>query len=256
VCLGVWTLIAGLALGGLPASAGIFRDDESVEQREARMAWWRDAKFGMFVHWGLYAAAEGQWKGAPGGIDPEEYVRTLAPRMNLENFDPEAWADMAADAGMKYFVVTAKHHDGFGMVDFPSTDYDIADRTPYGADPMIPLAEAMRARGLKFGFYFSQSQDWSRPGGRPDWFKGLEGDWDEYVEHHAVPQLRHLLSGRYGTLDLLWFDSGGVTKTQTGAEKIWQELTAQPDILVNNRLKFGRRGDFEPHRPTGPGKPV
>ena len=242
--------------------AEIFRDDELPANREERMAWWREARFGMFAHWGLYAAAEGQWKGVsfpdmrpgiewlmckgrPGGIDRNEYLQALGPRMTLKHFEPDAWAALAAEAGMKYFVVTAKHHDGFGMVDFPGTEYDIAGSTLYGRDPMPALAAAMREHGLRFGFYFSQSQDWSRPGGRPNWFKGLEGDWDVYVEQHAVPQLQHLLGGTYGDVDLLWFDSGGVTKSQEGAQKIWAELAAQPDILVNNRLKFGQRGDFD-----------
>ncbi|NDV62887.1 hypothetical protein G0Q06_10530 [Puniceicoccales bacterium CK1056] len=240
----------------------LFRANETAEERDARMAWWREAKFGMFVHWGIYAAAEGEWKGAtfpdmrpgfewlmckgePGGIDKDEYVEALAPKMTLERFDPEQWAVLAAEAGMKYFVITAKHHDGFGMVDFPFTALDIADRTPYAADPMVPLSKAMRANGLKFGFYFSQSQDWSRPGARPNWYKGLDGDWNEYVDQFAAPQLRHLLGGTYGNIDLLWFDSGRSTKTREGAMRIWQELTAQPDILVNNRLKLDEYGDFD-----------
>lgn len=226
------------------------------------MQWWRDAKFGMFVHWGIYAVADGQWKGKafpdmrpgfewlmckgePGGIDKDEYIETLAPKMTLSNFNPQQWADLVAEAGMKYFVITAKHHDGFGMVDFPFTDLDIADRTPYAADPIIPLSKAMREAGLRFGFYFSQSQDWSRPGARPDWYKGLEGDWNQYVEQIAAPQLRHLLGGTYGKIDLLWFDSGSCTKTRKGGLKIWQELAAQPDILVNNRLQVDHLGDFD-----------
>ena len=258
-------LFTGLYLSGFLISShaqAVFRADETETQREVRMQWWKDAKFGMFVHWGIYAAAEGQWKGqafpdmrpgiewlmckgAPGGIDVDEYVETLAPKMTLENFRPEEWASLAADAGMQYFVITAKHHDGFGMVDFPGTDYDIADRTTYGKDPMLPLSKAMRDAGLRFGFYFSQSQDWSKPGGRPDWFKGMEGDWNEYVDQHAVPQLNHLLGGTYGPIDVLWFDSGSCTKTREGGLKIWEELAARPQILVNNRLQVDKLGDFD-----------
>ena len=251
-----------LVLGSQAAPQAVFRAAETGTERDARMQWWKDAKFGMFVHWGIYAAAEGQWKGKefpdmrpglewlmckgqPGGIPVDEYVDALAPKMTLENFHPEEWASRAADAGMQYFVITAKHHDGFGMVDFPDTDYDIAGRTPYGKDPMVPLSTAMRNAGLRFGFYFSQSQDWSKPGGRPLWFKGMEGDWNEYVDKHAVPQLRHLLGGTYGAIDLLWFDSGSCTKTREGGLKIWEELAAQPQILVNNRLKIDHLGDFD-----------
>lgn len=258
-----YALFLGLLLLIPLATRGeVFRDSETAEARADRMAWWRQAKFGMFAHWGLYAAAEGEWagtrfpdmrpgiewlmcKGRPGGISPDMYVETLAPRMTLARFDPDAWAALAAEAGMKYFVVTAKHHDGFGMADFPDTAYDLAGSTPYGSDPMPALAAAMREHGLRFGFYFSQSQDWSKPGGRPDWFKGMEGSWDAYVDRHAVPQLRHLLGGTYGDIDVLWFDSGAVTKSQEGARKIWAALPAQPSILVNSRLKFGGRGDFD-----------
>ena len=247
------------------SSPEMFRSKETPKEQAARMAWWRNAKFGMFVHWGLYAAADGEWKGKkfpdmrpgiewlmckgepgnPKGIDPNEYVAVLAPKMTLKNFNPNQWADLAAGAGMKYFIITAKHHDGFGMVDFPNTDYDIAGQTPYGKDPMIALANAMRQKGLHFGFYFSQSQDWSKPGGRPLWFKGKEGDWNKYVEQHAVPQLHHLLGGTYGPVDILWFDSGSCTKSQEGAAKIWNELSAQPEILVNKRLRFKNMGDFD-----------
>lgn len=230
------------------------------------MAWWREAKFGMFVHWGLYAAAEGQWegqsypdmrpgiewlmcKGGPqagsGGIPIDDYVSTLGPRMTLDQFAPEEWAALAKEAGMRYFVITAKHHDGFGMVDFPETDYDIVGQTAYEKDPMPALASAMRDAGLKFGFYFSQSQDWSKPGGRPKWFKGMEGDWTTYAKAHAAPQLRHLLSGRYGAIDLIWFDSGSMTLSREGAEAIWSELEAAPSVIVNNRLKQGFEGDFD-----------
>lgn len=245
------------------ACPGEFRADETAAQKSERMAWWREAKFGMFVHWGIYAAAEGRWKetrhpkmrpgiewlmckGGPGqgGIPVDEYAGTLAPRMTLDRFDPDEWAGLAGEAGMRYFVITAKHHDGFGMVDFPATDYDIAGRTPFGKDPMVELSRSMRDHNLKFGFYFSQSQDWSKPGGRPKWFKGLEGDWTAYARNHAVPQLRHLLGGTYGSIDLLWFDSGGMTLTREGAEAIWEELAAAPNIIVNNRLKQGYHGDF------------
>lgn len=247
------------------ASSGGFRSHETEAGKNERMAWWRDAKFGMFVHWGLYAAAEGRWKGTSypkmrpgiewlmckgghgpggGGIPVDDYVDTLAPKMTLDRFDPDAWAGLAREAGMRYFVITAKHHDGFGMVDFPGTDYDIAGHTPYGKDPMIRLSQAIRDKGLHFGFYFSQSQDWSKPGGRPKWFTGLEGDWTDYARQHAVPQLRHLLGGTYGPVDLLWFDSGSMTLSHEGAEAIWNELAAAPRIIVNNRLKQGFDGDF------------
>jgi len=179
-----------------------------------------------------------------GGISPEEYVKELGPKMTLKNYNPQQWAALAKEAGMKYFIITAKHHDGFGMVDFPGTDYDIADNTAYGKDPMIPLAKAVRAEGLKFGFYFSQSQDWSKRGGKPLWWTKLpDTAWNDYVEKHAVPQIRHLLGGTYGKIDVLWFDSGGSsTKTYEGALKIWQELAAQPDIIVNKRLNNKRKG--------------
>lgn len=253
-------------LGQALSAESVFRENESAVEKDARMEWWRDAKFGMFVHWGLYAAAEGQWdevaypnmrpgiewlmcKGGSGpgggGIPVDAYVDALAPKMTLDQFDPEEWAALAEQAGMEYFVITAKHHDGFGMVDFPNTDYDIAGQTPYRADPMLPLSSAIREAGLKFGFYFSQSQDWSQPGGRPKWFKGLEGDWTTYAKNTAASQLGHLLGGEYGSIDLLWFDSGSMSLSKEGAAAIWSELAAQPGLIVNNRLKQGFAGDFD-----------
>lgn len=148
---------------------------DSRPSREERIAWWREAKFGMFVHWGLYAAPAGEWEGRsyPGIgewimfkariplAEYEEIARTFHP----VEFDADAWADLARDAGMRYLVITAKHHDGFAMFGSRADRFNIVDATPFGRDPVRELARACSARGIRFGVYYSQAQDWHAPGG-------------------------------------------------------------------------------------------
>lgn len=150
------------------------------------MAWWRYAKFGMFIHWGVYSVPAGTYDGEKidgigewimlrGRIPIAEY-RAYAEDFNPTQYDPEAWAKLAKEAGMKYMVITSKHHDGFALFPSEVTDWDVADATPYGKDLIGPLAEAAREEGLKFGLYYSQAQDWTHPGGSfADW-RG--GQWD------------------------------------------------------------------------------
>ncbi len=152
------------------------RPAESKEARDARMKWWREARFGMFIHWGVYSVPAGVYKGQPmkshGGewilhddkIPLSEY-REFAKQFNPVRYDPEAWAALAEAAGMKYVVITSKHHDGFALFDSKVTKWDVVDATPYGKDLIAPLAAAARRHGLKFGLYYSQAQDWIHPGG-------------------------------------------------------------------------------------------
>jgi len=150
-------------------------DDETVQQRDARMAWWREARFGLFIHWGVYAVPAGTHKGERienigewimhyGKIPVAEYQQ-YAKQFNPVNYDPEAWVRMAKDAGMKYIIITAKHHDGFAMFDTAASNWNIVEATPYGKDVLKPLAEAAQKHGIKLGFYYSQAQDWGHPGG-------------------------------------------------------------------------------------------
>ena len=142
-------------------------DDETAEQRDARMAWWREARFGLFIHWGVYSVPAGTHKGEQvenigewimhyGQIPVAEYQQ-YSKQFNPVDYDPEAWVLMAKNAGMKYIVITAKHHDGFALFDTAVSDWDIVDATPYGKDLLKPLAEAARKHDIKLGLYYSQA---------------------------------------------------------------------------------------------------
>lgn len=139
---------------------------ETPAQRDARMAWWREARFGMFIHWGVYSvpARNGEWVMHKETIPVAEY-RTFSKDFNPVKYDPTAWAKLAKDAGMRYVVITTKHHDGFSLFPSDATDGDIADASPYAKDLLGPLVKATRDQDLKIGFYYSQAQDWTHPGG-------------------------------------------------------------------------------------------
>ena len=233
--------------------------DESPEERDARMAWWREATFGMFIHWGVYAVLAGEYKGCRNaewimlgcGIPVKEY-RDYARQFTAENYDPEAWADLAVKAGMRYVVITAKHHDGFALFPSAVTDWDVTDATPHGKDLIAPLAKAVRARGLKFGLYYSHAQDWVHPGGgkglhykfieNPGWDEAHKGDYDEYLKNISVPQVRELLT-MYQP-DVLWYDTP-VNMTPERAKPFSELVSLRPGLIVNNRLGGGYRGDVE-----------
>ena len=143
--------------------------------RDQRMQWWREARFGMFIHWGVYAVPAGTFRGNQigrigewimnrGKIPVLEYKK-FAEQFNPVLYDADAWVKAAKDAGMKYIVITSKHHDGFALFDSKASTWDIADATPYKKDLLKPLAEACHKYGVKLGFYYSQAQDWVNPGG-------------------------------------------------------------------------------------------
>jgi alpha-L-fucosidase len=243
---------------------------ETKEERDERMRWWREARFGMFIHWGVYAVLAGVYKGEqiPGigewimhraRIPVAEY-KQYAKQFNPVKYDPEEWVLLARWAGMRYIVITSKHHDGFALFDSKVTDWDVVDATPYGKDLLKGLVEAARKHGMKIGFYYSQAQDWCHPGGAAaggHWDEAQEGDMDEYIRKIAVPQVREILTN-YGTIDIIWWDTP-VDMTEERAEMLLPLLELQPNIIMNNRLGGGIEGDFgtpEQHIPeTGiPGK--
>ncbi len=230
-------------------------------EHAARIAWWREAKFGMFIHWGLYAVPAGEWKGKPvAGIGewimnrakiPVKEYEQLAPQFNPEKFDAEAWAQLAQDAGMKYMVITSKHHDGFAMFHSLVSPYNIYDATPFKRDPMKELSAACAKRGIKFGFYYSQAQDWHEPGGmgnewdfKKDDEKDKDGDYDKYLQGKAEPQVKEILTN-YGPICLIWFDTPRHMTAERAArfEKIVHDL--QPNCLVSGRIGPGSSSDYD-----------
>lgn len=222
---------------------------------ENRMQWWNEAKFGLFIHWGVYSVPAGIYKGKdiPGGewimhnakIPVAEYKK-YASEFNPVNYDPEAWVKMAKDAGMKYIVITSKHHDGFALFDSKVTDWDAVDATPYGKDLLKPLVKACKKEGIRLGFYYSQAQDWNHPGGASmggHWDPAQDGSMEEYLDRIAVPQVKEILSN-YGDIDILWWDTS-VGMTKAFAEKFLPILKDHPKLITNNRLGGGIKGDTE-----------
>lgn len=257
-------LVAVLALA-LTLSASLMRaapqaSDPSPEAKQARLAWFRDAKFGLFIHWGLYAIPAGEWKGkyVPGigewimnraRIPVAEYEQ-LAKQWNPVKFDPDAWVQMAQDAGMKYIVITSKHHDGFALFDSKVTTWDVVDATPFKRDILKELSAACQKRGLPLGFYYSQAQDWHEPGGAGnDWDFGPDvgpdgkerKDYDGYLRGKAEPQVRELLTG-YGPVALIWFDTPRLMTPERARRFTDIVRTLQPKTLIDGRL--GAAGDY------------
>lgn len=230
-------------------------DKSSIAKEHPNIRWFKDAKFGLFIHWGLYSQLAGTWDGKHyyGSGEwimhqakiPVSRYREVAGSFNPVNFNADEWAQLAKDAGIKYMVITAKHHEGFSMFDSRVTDFDIMDATPYKKDPMKALAAATRKRGIQFGFYYSQFQDWYEPnGGRNTWdFDESKKDYQQYYRQKAIPQLKELLTN-YGPLGIVWFDTpGGMTKEQTQAF-IDELRVLQPQSLFSSRVGQGL-GDYK-----------
>jgi alpha-L-fucosidase len=220
-----------------------------------RTQWFREARFGMFIHWGVYAVPAGEWDGQTmKGIGewimrykkiPVAKYKSFAPQFTAAKYDPQRWAELAQRAGMKYVVITSKHHDGFALYDSAVTDWDVM-ASGAKRDLLDPLAKAVRERGMKFGLYYSQSQDWTHPGGATSgeigkiWDPAQKGDYDEYLKNIALPQVKEII-GRYDPA-IIWWD----TPMQMTPERVapFAALMAQhPRIINNNRLGTGFKGD-------------
>ena len=217
---------------------------------DPRLDWWREARFGMFIHWGLYAIPAGQWKDrtdhgewimTTGQIPVDEYEKFLA-RFNPVKFDADRIVRAAKAAGMRYIVITSKHHDGFCLFDSKETGYDVM-ATPFRRDIMKEMAEACRREGIRICWYHS-IMDWHHPDYTPrrDWeTRSAEGaDFDRYVRYMKA-QLTELLTN-YGPIGVLWFDGQWEgTWTDTRGKDLYAHVRAlQPDIIINNRV--GRSG--------------
>ena len=243
-----------VAVGVVALSAFAARGQvESAADRDARMAWWRDARFGLFIHWGLYSIPAGEWNGSTGHA---EWIRTtaqiplaeydeLVDEFDPVDFDADEWARLAKRAGMRYIVITSKHHDGFCLFDSAQTDFDVMS-TPFHRDILAELAEATRAQGLEMCWYHS-IMDWHHPDYLPrrgwETDRSAEGaDFSRYVEYLRA-QVTELLTN-YGDIGVMWFDGEWEA---TWTSELGDELYAlcreiQPDVIVNNRVSTGRAG--------------
>ena len=239
---------------------------ESKEQRDERMAWWRAARFGMFIHWGIYSVPAGtyhdkriggigEWIMNNGNIPVAEYA-DYAKQFTADKFDADQWVQIAQDAGMKYIVITSKHHDGFAMFHTHVDGYNVYDATPFHRDPLAELAAACQRHGIKLGFYYSQDQDWHHPGGAAirkagrktdHWDPAQDGSFEDYLNNVSLPQVKEILTN-YGPVAVLWFDTPTKDMTPARAALFQPLLKLQPDIIVNNRLGGGFKGDTA----TGP----
>lgn len=252
------TLLAALLLAPLAT----LQAAETLAQRDVRMAWWREARFGMFIHWGPYAQLGGVWdnkridSGVGKGVSEwimynakvpvADYAREAA-KFNPSEFDADAWVRLAKEAGQKYIIITAKHHDGFAMFQSKASPFNIVDHTPFRRDVLKELADACKKHGIRLGFYYSEAQDWHHAGGAAasgDWYgvdpgkghwdKAQDGSFDGYLDRIAIPQIRELLSN-YGPVAAFWWDTP-VGMTEQRAERLAPLLALQPGIITNNRL--------------------
>lgn len=251
----------------------------SMKTQERRIQWWREAKFGMFIHWGVYSLPGGEWKGKKINgyaehlmrkekISRKEYLE-LAHRFNPVQFNAEEWILHAKKAGMKYFIITAKHHDGFAMYASRFSDFDIRDQTPFQKDPMAELAAAAKKHGIKFGFYYSHAFDWEHPDAPGnDWeYRNPGGDlnlfdgrnWydlhpellpsaQRYVNEKAIPQIRELLT-RYDP-DILWFDTPHKLPLSENIRILKAIRETDPDVVVNGRLVRHAAANFGDYKNT------
>jgi alpha-L-fucosidase len=251
---------------GVFAQRGAYTN-ESPEIKAERMKWYTDARFGMFIHWGAYSVLNGEYKGKkqkdPKGewvmnhlkIPVDEYRDSVVAKFNPLDFNADKWAALAKDAGMKYIVITTKHHDGFAMFHSKVSGFNIVDATPFKRDVIKELSEACRKQGLRFGIYYSQAQDWHYPGGLTPsqrWDKKQEGDWTQYFKTIVKGQVSELLTN-YGKISLLWWDSGRKAQNKAVADSVGSALVKlQPDIIVNPRLGGYLKGDFQTYEQVIP----
>ena len=251
VSVGVASLVSLTGCAGT-AGASSGADGRAAEVGEPeRLGWWSDARFGMFIHWGLYAIPAGvhgdkntygEWIRSEARIPVDEYDQ-YRKQFNPVKFDPDAWCRTAKAAGMKYIVITSKHHDGFALFDSAVTDHDVMD-TPFKRDILKELAEASRRHGIKICWYYS-IMDWHHPDYLPrrDWEKDRPtagADYERYVAF-MKSQLKELLTN-YGPIGVLWFDGQweGTWTNERGYDLQRYVRSLQPEIIINSRV--GRSG--------------
>ena len=235
---------------------------ENKPTDDERMEWWRDASFGMFIHWGLYAIPAGEYKGEKvrGNAEwimdkldiPVAEYEQFAAQFNPVKFNADEWVSIAKNAGMKYIVITTKHHEGFCLWDSEITDYDIMDASPFKRDIIKELAEACKKEGIKFCVYHS-IVDWHHPQAQAPFFPNYNAgqrdstvfnpEFPEYYKNYLKPQVKELLTN-YGDIGVVWFDGDWIPDytTEMGKELYEFILDIQPNTIVNNRVDKGRMG--------------
>jgi alpha-L-fucosidase len=218
----------------------------SSSYNDPKMDWWKDAKFGMFIHWGITAVPAGKW-GDKTSYDawlmnnakiPVDTYAEFAKQFNPTKFNAEEWVKLAKAAGQKYIIFISKLHDGFALFDTKVSAFDIVDATPFKRDALKEIAEACRKHGMKLGVYYSQGLDWYHPGGgianHPAWDAKQKGDKMKYVNDIVIPQVKELLTN-YGDISVMWWD-GSFDMTRPITKMIDSLLLPYPNIISNNRL--------------------
>src|SRR5262249_30889541 len=246
----------------------------SMKTHEQRIAWWREARFGCFIHWGPYSVFGGEWNGKPfrgyaehmmrsQKIPLAEYKEKVVAAFNPVKFNGDEWVRSIKAAGMKYVIITAKHHDGFAVYPSAVTRYNIHDATPFKRDPMRELADACRKNGLRFGFYYSHAFDWEHPDApgndwdynNPGGDRNLHGgtEWYDqhpellvkarrYVDEKAIPLIVELVK-KYNP-DILWFDTPHKLPLSENIRILKATREAAPNVVINGRLARGLGHQF------------
>ena len=255
-----------------PEHAFEYRFDDDLKQTDdskARQAqWFRDAKFGAFIHFGVYSSLEGEYEGRGSQHRYSEWIQisakmtaaeyhAVAAKFNPIEFDADEWVKVFKDSGVRYVVITSKHHDGFALFKSMVSKYNIVDYTPFKRDIIKELSEACHKNGLKFGVYYSQAQDWDEPDApfiaprfdkrykliHPDLPDDFEPDMDRYITKKGLPQVEELVKNY--DLDLIWFD----TPRDMNMErvKLYSEMVRKyrPDCLINSRIIHSGKGKIE-----------
>jgi alpha-L-fucosidase len=253
-------VVAVLSLLAIPACAQMTAKSalpETIEQRNERMQWWREARFGMFIHWGVYSIPAGtykdkrirgigEWIMENADIPIAEYVK-YAKQFNPVKFNADQWVQIAKNAGMKYIVITSKHHDGFCLWDSKVSDYDVMDAAPFKRDILKELSAACKKHGIRLCFYHS-IMDWHHPDAQAPFYPNYNDgsrtnpNFSRYVKNYLKPQIKELITN-YGPLGVMWFDGEWIkdwTEPQ-GVDLYNHVRSLQPDIIVNNRVGKGRK---------------
>ncbi|MDR6781588.1 alpha-L-fucosidase [Pedobacter africanus] len=251
----------------------------SMKTHDERIQWWRDARFGMFIHWGIYSVPAGEWKGKAVKGYSEHLMRKekisradyldLAHTFKPEKFNADEWISRAKKAGMRYFIITAKHHDGFAMYNSAVSDFNVVQQSPFKRDPMAELAAAAKKQGMKFGFYYSHAFDWEHPDapgndweynnpggdkllGGANWFDN-HPEWlpkaVKYVDEKAIPQIKELINKYHP--DILWFDTPHKLPLSENMKILKAIRDTDPNIVVNGRLVRSATGNFGDYVNTG-----